>query len=73
MVLQPSAFSLMVNFKKLKFAILGILGSIIIRLLVKTLRIEERPKNLRQRVKERGEGLIFAFWHCMMLTLASVG
>ncbi len=63
----------MVKFKKIKFVILGILGSIIIRLLVRTLRIEERPKDLRQGFKERGEGLIYAFWHCMMLVLASVG
>ena len=63
----------MVEFKKIKFAILGILGSIIIRLLVRTLRIEERPKGLRQGFKERGEGLIYAFWHCMMLALAYVG
>lgn len=63
----------MVELKKIKFAILGILGSFIIRLLVRTLRVEERPKDLRQRFKERGEGLIYAFWHRMMLALAYVG
>jgi hypothetical protein len=63
----------MVKFKKIKFAILGVLGSILIRLLVSTLRIEERPKDLRQKFKERGEGLILAFWHRMMLVLGPVG
>lgn len=63
----------MLELKKIKFAILGILGSIIIRLLVRTLRIEERPKDLRQKFKDRGEGLIYAFWHRMMLVLGPVG
>ncbi len=62
----------MAGFKKIRFAILGVLGAIIIRILVGTLRIEERPKDLRQNFKERGEGIIFAFWHRKMLVLASV-
>lgn len=63
----------MVELKKIKFAILGIIGSLVIRVLVRTLRVEEKPRDLRQRFEGRGEGLIYAFWHCMMLVLASVG
>lgn len=64
---------LLSSFQRTKFTVLGILGAVIIRLFVGTLRIEERPKDFRQGFEEKGEGLIFAFWHRMMLVLASVG
>lgn len=57
--------------KKLKFLIVGILGSWLIRLLALTIRIDDYPKGFNE--KTRTIQAIYAFWHCMMLIPAYVG
>lgn len=57
--------------KKLKFLIVGILGSWLIRLLALTIRIDDYPKGFNE--KTRTIHAIYAFWHCMMLIPAYVG
>jgi len=60
----------MVFKKKLKFFLAGILGSLIIRLLISTIRIIERPDNYPERLIRQGENIIFAYWHAFMLVPA---
>ncbi|MDR4507349.1 MAG: lysophospholipid acyltransferase family protein [Candidatus Brocadiaceae bacterium] len=57
--------------KKLKFLLVGILGSWLIRVLAYTIRIEDMPRGFNAKVK--GVRGVFTVWHCMMLLLASVG
>jgi lysophospholipid acyltransferase (LPLAT)-like uncharacterized protein len=56
--------------KRIKFFFAGILGSLIIRLLIGTMRIIERPDNYPERIIRQGENVIFAFWHSFMLVPA---
>ena len=56
--------------KRIKFFFAGILGSLIIRLLIGTMRIIERPDNYPERIIRQGENIIFAFWHSFMLVPA---
>ena len=46
--------------KRIKFFFAGILGSLIIRLLIGTMRIIERPDNYPERIIRQGENVIFA-------------
>jgi lysophospholipid acyltransferase (LPLAT)-like uncharacterized protein len=57
--------------KKLKFLIIGVLGSWIIRLLAFTIRTEVLPKGFTGGTKNLH--VIYAFWHCMMLIPAYLG
>ena len=57
--------------KKLKFLIVGILGSWLIRLLGLTIRIDDEPKGFNEKAKKIQA--VYAFWHCMMLIPAYVG
>ena len=57
--------------KNLKFIIVGILGAWLIKLLAFTIRIDDEPKGFNEKTKTYHA--IYAFWHCMMLVLASVG
>lgn len=57
--------------KKLKFFIIGILGSWLIRLLGLTIRIDDMPKGFNEKTKNLHA--IYAFWHCMLLIPAYVG
>ncbi|GAB63553.1 MAG: DUF374 domain-containing protein [Candidatus Jettenia sp.] len=57
--------------KKVKFLIIGFLGSWLIRLLAFTIRIEDIPKGFNKKTKNLPA--IYAFWHCMMLIPAYVG
>lgn len=57
--------------KKLKFLIVGILGSWLIRLLAFTIRIDDEPKGFNRKIDTIQA--IYPFWHCMMLVPAYVG
>ncbi|MBM4053543.1 MAG: DUF374 domain-containing protein [Planctomycetes bacterium] len=57
--------------KKLKFYIAGILGWILIRALLLTLRIDHEPKGSLKKVKRSQN--IFSLWHCTLLCLAYIG
>lgn len=56
---------------KLKFFLVGILGSWVIKLLGITIRIDDEPKGFTE--KTRNLQVVYAFWHCMMLVPAYVG
>lgn len=56
--------------KKIKFFFAGILGSLLIRLLICTIRIIERPDNYPERLIRQGKNTIFAYWHAFMLVPA---
>lgn len=56
---------------KLKFFLVGILGSLVIKLLGITIRIDDEPKGFTE--KTRNLHVVYAFWHCMMLVPAYVG
>lgn len=56
--------------KSIKFFFAGILGSLIIRLLISTIRIIERPDNYPEKLIRQGENIIFAYWHAFMLVPA---
>ena len=56
---------------KLKFFLVGILGSLVIKLLGITIRIDDEPKGFTE--KTRNLQVVYAFWHCMMLVPAYVG
>jgi len=55
------------NLQRLKISILGSIGTLIIRLLMMTVRVTfdglEKVENLRRK----GSGIIYAFWHGRML------
>lgn len=57
--------------KKLKFLIIGIFGSWLIRLLAFTIRINDSPKGFNEKIKNLHA--IYAIWHCMMLLPAYIG
>ncbi len=55
------------NLQKIKYFTVGVLGSIIIRILFKTLRIKEIPDGYLQNLECKGKHAIYAFWHAHML------
>lgn len=57
--------------KKLKFLIVGILGSWLIRLLALTIRIHDDPKGFNEKIQTIHA--IYTFWHCLMLIPAYIG
>ncbi|MCF6150494.1 MAG: lysophospholipid acyltransferase family protein [Candidatus Kuenenia sp.] len=57
--------------KKLKFYITGILGCLLIRVLLFTLRIDHEPKGSLEKLKKTQN--IFAIWHCTLLCLVYMG
>ena len=57
--------------KKLKFLIVGILGSWLIKLLASTIRIYDYPIGFNKKAKDTP--VIYAFWHCMLLIPTYVG
>lgn len=59
-------------FHRLKMGLAGLLGSVLLRLLGMSLRIEESPRGASQRLF-KGPGAIIAFWHSAMLVPAYVG
>lgn len=61
----------LVEMKKLKFILIGILGPWIIKILVSTIRIDHNPKEFYKNIKAI-QG-IYSFWHCTMLIPAYIG
>ncbi|KXK29893.1 MAG: hypothetical protein UZ01_01869 [Candidatus Brocadia sinica] len=57
--------------KKIKFFLVGILGSWLIRLLALTIRIHDDPKGFNEKIQTTHA--IYTFWHCLMLIPAYVG
>ncbi len=56
--------------KRIKFFFAGILGSLLIRVLIGSMRIIERPVNHPEKLIRQGESTIFAYWHAFMLVPA---
>jgi len=61
------------NLQKIKYCLVGILGSIIIRLLFRTMSIKEIPNGYLRNLDRQGKHAIYAFWHAHMLLTAYVG
>ena len=59
--------------EKVKFFIIGILGSLLIRILTGTITIEEKPANYARKLKHQGKDVIYAIWHSCMLVPAYIG
>ncbi len=61
------------NLEKIKYFLVGVLGSITIRLLFSTMSIKEIPAGYSQNLERQGKYAIYAFWHAHMLLPAYVG
>ncbi len=61
------------NLEKIKYFLVGIFGSIIIRLLFSTMSIKEIPDGYSQNLERQGKHAIYVFWHAHMLLPAYVG
>jgi len=61
------------NLQSIKYFLVGVLGSIVIRLLFGTMRIKEIPDGYSQNLECQGKHAIYAFWHAHMLLPAYVG
>ena len=61
------------NLQKIKFFLVGVFGSITIRLLFSTMRIKEIPDGYSLNLERQGKYAIYAFWHAHMLLPAYVG
>lgn len=59
--------------QKIKYFLVGIFGSIIIRFLFSTMSIKEIPEGYYQNLERQGKYAIYAFWHAHMLLPAYVG
>jgi len=57
--------------KRLTFFIVGILGCLLIRILTFTVRIEQKPKGILDKLKRAN--YIYAVWHNSMLVLSHIG
>ncbi len=55
------------NLKKIKFFLVGVFGSIIVRLLFSTVSIKEIPNGFSRNLERQGKHAIYAFWHSFML------
>ena len=61
------------NIEKIKYFLVGVFGSILIRLLFSTISIREMPDGYSQNLERQGKYAIYAFWHAHMLLPAYVG
>ncbi len=61
------------NFEKIKYFLVGVFGSIIVRLLFSTISIREIPDGYSQNLERQGKQAIYAFWHAHMLLPGYVG
>jgi len=61
------------DLQKFKFFLVGIFGSITIRLLFSTMKIKEIPDGYTLNLERQGKYAIYAFWHAHMLLPAYVG
>lgn len=59
--------------EKIKYFLVGVFGSILLRLLFCTIRIREIPDALSQKYKRQGKCMIYAFWHAHILVPSYVG
>jgi lysophospholipid acyltransferase (LPLAT)-like uncharacterized protein len=58
--------------KKIKYFLVGVLGSIFIRLLASTISITESPGKYPAKLRHQGKKVIYAFWHSSILVPAYV-
>jgi len=61
------------NLQSIKYFLVGVLGSIVIRFLFSTMSIKEIPDGYSQNLERQGKHAIYAFWHAHMLLPAYVG
>ena len=61
------------NLQKIKYFLVGIFGSIIIRILFRTMSTKEIPDGYLRNLDRQGKHAIYAFWHAHMLLPAYVG
>jgi lysophospholipid acyltransferase (LPLAT)-like uncharacterized protein len=61
------------NLQKIKYFLVGVLGSIVIRALFSTMSIKEIPDGYSQDLERQGKYAVYAFWHAHMLLPAYVG
>ncbi len=61
------------NIEKIKYFLIGVFGSILIRFLFSTMSIKEIPDGYLQNLERQGKHAIYAFWHAHMLLPAYVG
>ena len=61
------------NIEKIKYFLVGIFGSIFIRLLASVVTIKEIPSKHPGELKRQGKKVIYAFWHSIMLIPAYTG
>ncbi len=59
--------------KDIKYFLVGIFGSIFIRLLASMVTIKEIPGKHSEELKRQGKKVIFAFWHSLILAPIHVG
>ena len=59
--------------EKIKYFLVGVCGSIFLRLLFFTISITEIPDALSQKYKRQGKCMIYAFWHAHILAPSYVG
>lgn len=59
--------------EKIKLFAIGFLGSILIRILIGTMTIEERPDKYPRKLKQQGKGVLYAIWHSCMLVSSYTG
>ncbi len=61
------------NMQRIKFFLVGVLGSLLIKCLFRTLSIKEIPEDYSLNLEEQGKYAIYAFWHAHMLLPCYVG
>ncbi len=61
------------NMQKIKYFMVGVLGSLTIKCLFRTLSIKEIPEGYSLNLERQGKYAIYAFWHAHMLLPAYVG
>ncbi len=59
--------------EKIKFFLVGVFGSIFLRLLFCTISIREIPDAISKKNKHKGKCMIYAFWHAHILVPSYVG
>lgn len=53
--------------RRIKFLVVGFLGSNLARILFSTVRVNEKPGGYPKQLKLEGKKVIYAFWHSFML------
>ncbi len=55
------------NLEKIKYFLVGVFGSIIVRILFSTMSIKEIPEGYLRNLDRQGKHAVYAFWHAHML------